>query len=281
MITPRQPQTSAAVASHYNDIDPLYRKIWGEHLHHGLWKSGSEEPAEAVLQLIKLVVEQGEIQRNYQVCDVGCGYGATSRVLAQECGAKVTGLTVSEAQYRYATHFKHHENNPTFFLRDWMVNQLPHESFDTVISIESSEHMVDKPRFFSEAFRVLRPGGRLVICAWLAKEGPKNWEVRHLLEPICYEGRLPSLGSEMEYREFFEQSGFQILDFQDLTQRVKKTWSICIKRFLQSFIKERETRDFLFKSPSDNKIFLKSVFRMWAAYNLGSLRYGIFSARKP
>ena len=56
--------------------------------------------------------------------------------------------------------------------------------------------MADKQRFFAEACRVLEPGGRLVVCAWLARDDPRPWEVRWLLEPICREGRLPSMGDE-------------------------------------------------------------------------------------
>jgi tocopherol O-methyltransferase len=279
-IFPSQPQNIHSIASHYNDIDPFYRKIWGEHLHHGLWKTGREESSEAVNQLVKLIAEQGAVKPGDKVCDIGCGYGATARMLAEENGATVTGLTVSEAQYQYIQKHYFPSHNPIYLLQNWEENQFPDESFDTVLSIESSEHMIDKLKFFSEIFRVLRPGGRLVICAWLASEDPKNWEIQHLLEPICSEGRLPSLGSEKEYRGFFEQAGFKKLDFQDLTAKVKKTWLICIKRFLQSFLQDRETRDFLFKSTSENKGFLKAVFRMWAAYQVGSLRYGIFTARK-
>src|SRR5579883_2847703 len=42
--------------------------------------------------------------------------------------------------------------------------------------------------FFAEAHRVLKPGGRLIVCAWLVKSRPRRREVRHLLEPICREG---------------------------------------------------------------------------------------------
>jgi SAM-dependent methyltransferase len=56
-------------------------------------------------------------------------------------------------------------------------NRLPDASFDRVYAIESSEHMVDKQRFFTEAARVLRPRRRLVVCAWLEGEAVRPWEV--------------------------------------------------------------------------------------------------------
>ena len=65
-----------------------------------------------------------------------------------------------------------------FHLRDWLDNGLPDAAFDHAYAIESSEHMTDKPRFFAEAHRVLKPGGRLVVCAWLAATAPRRWEVQ-------------------------------------------------------------------------------------------------------
>ena len=32
MIHPNRPQTTAAVAAHYDELDPFYREVWGEHV---------------------------------------------------------------------------------------------------------------------------------------------------------------------------------------------------------------------------------------------------------
>ena len=48
--------------------------------------------------------------------------------------------------------------------------EFPAESFDVVWSIECTEHLYDKARFFRRAAEWLRPGGRMAICAWLAGE---------------------------------------------------------------------------------------------------------------
>src|SRR5258705_9573194 len=103
MIIPAKEQTSAAVAQHYDDLDPFYRELWGDHVHHGLWTTGLENPAQAVENLIACVARRLELDPGQHVCDVGCGYGATAQWLAEHHGVHVTGLTISAVQARRAS----------------------------------------------------------------------------------------------------------------------------------------------------------------------------------
>ncbi|WP_240720806.1 methyltransferase domain-containing protein [Pseudarthrobacter sp. NamE2] len=63
-------------------------------------------------------------------------------------------------------------------LRDRLVSGLTDASANAAWAIESSEHMVDKPRVFAEAHRVLSPGSRFIVCAWLAETNASGWKVR-------------------------------------------------------------------------------------------------------
>ncbi|MFX8891546.1 hypothetical protein ABTN09_21320, partial [Acinetobacter baumannii] len=76
------PQSTASVALHNDELDAYYREIWGEHVHHGYWKTGRETPVQAVNALVDLLEEQLDLTAGRQVCDLGCGYGATARRLA-------------------------------------------------------------------------------------------------------------------------------------------------------------------------------------------------------
>src|ERR1700680_2101718 len=103
MIIPAKEQTSAAVAQHYDDLDPFYRELWGDHVHHGLWTTGLENPTQAVENLIACVARRLELDPGQHVCDVGCGYGATAQWLAEHHGVHVTGLTISAVQAQRAS----------------------------------------------------------------------------------------------------------------------------------------------------------------------------------
>ena len=211
---------------------------------------------------------------------MGCGYGGTARVLAREHAARVTALTISKAQYDHALAVDPGADNPTYLLRDWLENGLADDTFDVVIAIESSEHMPDLEAFFAEVPRVLRPGGRFVVCAWLVRERPGRWERRWLLDPICREGRLRGMETVAEYHRLARDAGLIPDDFRDVSRQVKRTWPICARRVSAALLRDPDYRRFLFDG-GPNRIFALTLARIWLAYELGTMRYGILTAVKP
>jgi tocopherol O-methyltransferase len=281
MIDSTRTETPDTVASHYDDLDGFYRSIWGTHVHHGLWLDGGETVEQATDNLLRHAVAGVPLTSASRVCDVGCGYGETSRLLARETGAAVVGYTVSRAQYDFAVASANGApSNPRFVLQDWLTNDLEDASIDLVLAIESSEHMPDILRFFAEAARVLAPGGSLRVCAWITREQPGALERRLLLGPICTEGRV-RLCTETEYAAMIEGAGLTLEAADDITDRVKKTWTICVQRLAVKLATDADARHFVLRGPSKNKEFALTPARMRIAYETGSLRYLVFRASKP
>ncbi|TWD54045.1 tocopherol O-methyltransferase [Arthrobacter sp. AG367] len=276
MIVPDISQNAVAVADHYDELDPIYRRIWGEHVHHGLWVTGHETPGEAVEALVETVGDRLRLMPGQACIDIGCGYGSTARRLAVTRGVRVTGFTLSAEQARYAA--AHPVPDVDIQVRDWLANGLADASADAAWAIESSEHMVDKPRFFAEAHRVLSPGGRFVICAWLAETGASWWKVRHLLEPICREGRLPSMGTREEYEAMARAAGFAVTGYEDVSLRVARTWPICAARLVKLLLTDGETRRLALGAR--NRTSFLGIPRLILAYRTGAMRYGIFTLAK-
>ena len=111
--------------------------------------------------------------------------------------------------------------------------------------------------------------------------GPSPWQKRHLLEPICREGRLPGMGTEADYRDLLAGAGFTVEGAMDVSRQVRGTWGICAGGHAAKFFTDREARAYLFNAASRNRVFLLTVGRIWLAYRTGAMRYLVWRARKP
>lgn len=281
MISARRPAVAEDVARHYDELDRFYRGLWGEHLHHGLFESPGDEPQEAAARLVRRVADLAEVSPGDHVCDVGCGYGATARQLVDERQVEVTALSLSGAQLAHARTVTAPDAPIRYLQMDWLENDLPDETFDAAVAVESLSHMADKDRFFQQVRRTLRPGGRLVVCAWIAAEDAGSLARRFLLEPICREGALPGMPTEEECRTFVARAGLALEEVQDLSREVRPTWAVSGRRLLGALVRDPELRRAALDPAVRNRSFALSVFRIRMAYGVGAMRYLVFKARRP
>ncbi|MDQ0286560.1 SAM-dependent methyltransferase [Desulfofundulus luciae] len=97
------------------------------------------------------------------VLDVGCGTGNYSLELARR-GLKVTGLDISPGMLAKARAKAQAEGLPVEFVQgDAVQLPFPDDSFDGVISVSAMEFVPDLGAALQEAYRVLKPRGRLVV----------------------------------------------------------------------------------------------------------------------
>lgn len=281
-ITTEDPSASTShVRDHYDQLDRFYRQLWGEHVHHGLWTDPSFTPAEAVRHLVRRVAADAGITEQTRVCDVGCGYGAPARLWTREFGAEVTGFTVSAAQRDYAERQEGDGPTPRYRLQDFLENDMPEDAFDAVVAIESLTHIRHQPGVLQEAARVLRPGGRLVVCVWMADSSPSAWQRRHLLGPIVEEGRLSGLPTAAELHRWTTDAGLQVERLDDVTPLVRYTWTVVIRRFVQALFTDPAVLRTLLDWSASERVFARTIPRIWLAQHFGTLRYGWLVANQP
>ncbi|MBF8187211.1 methyltransferase domain-containing protein [Nonomuraea sp. K274] len=115
-----------------------------------------------------------------RVLDVGCGTGYLSRILAPVVtpGGHVTGVDPSPAMIGYAT--RHAPENCAYVLGEGQRLPFPDGSFDLVVSSLAVHHMPagDRPEALRQMFRVLRPGGRLLVAEF---RPPAHRLARHVV----------------------------------------------------------------------------------------------------
>jgi tocopherol O-methyltransferase len=223
---------------------------------------------------------RARVGQGMRVCDIGSGYGATAGMLVEKFGAEVTAMTISPAQHAFASARCGDAANPRHLLGDWLRNELPDAFFDAALAIESSEHMTDKATFFAQAHRVLRPGGRLVVCAWLSADAPNARTRRWLLEPICRAGRMAQMRTFSDYERLAETAGFAVESAEDRSREVARTWPVIVRTFALKLLRQPGYARYLFNAHARNRVFALTILRIHLAYRTGAMRYGVFTLRK-
>ncbi len=109
-------------------------------------------------EVVRRLVEDGGRTEGSRVLDVGCGTGNTLRALASLAGCRCWGVDPSAEMLAQAE-----ARVPEAILRRGCAEHLefPDAFFDLVTSTDVIHHVADRPAHYREAFRVLRPGGRL------------------------------------------------------------------------------------------------------------------------
>ena len=200
------------IRNHYDVSTLFYRLMWGPHIHHGYWLA-DEAPKVAQIQLTSTLAKLAKIDSGSVIYDIGCGMGGSSIWLARNLQCQVTGVTLSPVQRQWATAsagLKRVSPRPTFRCEDAESIEFPNESADVVWSIECTEHLFNKPAFFSKAASWLKPGGRFALCAWLAGEAPMSSEHSEQALRVCEGMFCPSLGSQSDYVKWFEMAGLKV-----------------------------------------------------------------------
>jgi cyclopropane-fatty-acyl-phospholipid synthase len=103
-----------------------------------------------------------DLQAGHKVLEIGCGWGGFAEFAAKEVGAQVTAITISKAQYAYAS-----ERIAMAGLGERCEIQLidyrdVRGSYDRVASIEMFEAVGERfwPTYFDKVHQLLKPGGQ-------------------------------------------------------------------------------------------------------------------------
>ncbi len=158
------------IVEYYNSTENAYKDSWdldnSLSIHYGYRDKKARSFAKSLLRMNEVMIEAAEITSNDKVLDAGCGVGGSSIFLA-EMGCKVTGITLSKRQVRQATANaarKQVGSGVDFEIMDYCNTTFQDESFDIIWGCESICYAYDKAEFIKEAFRLLKPGGRLVVA---------------------------------------------------------------------------------------------------------------------
>ncbi|HEY8928482.1 MAG TPA: methyltransferase domain-containing protein [Mucilaginibacter sp.] len=152
-----------------------------------------------------------------QLLDVGCGSGLFAGV-ASTTGAYVTGIDASEALISEAR-----QRGTTANFATGEMEELPfaNATFDVVCGFNSFQYAANVQNALAEAYRVLKPGGKIVVMIWGNKE---DCEAATYLKALGSLLPAPSPGAPGPFalsenrslEKLLEAVGFKIISNEDI-----------------------------------------------------------------
>jgi len=163
------------------------------------------------------LVARSGAQPGDQILDIGCGTGYFTRRAARAVipAGHVVGIDPSPPVIDYAAHVA--PANCTFQQASAQALPHPDASFDVVISSLTMHHLPpeERPTALSEAYRVLQPGGRLLIADF---RPPRNRIANQLIGALA--GHKTPHHAIGHLARQIAQAGFRVTGSGDLPHRL-------------------------------------------------------------
>src|SRR5437773_9668089 len=186
-----------------------------------------------------------------RVLDIGCGWGGLALYLGEVCGARVTGITLSERQLglaRARAAEKGLSDKVGFRLQDY--REVP-EKFDRIVSVGMFEHV--GVGFYDVLFRkchaMLDDNGVMLLHSIGRSDGPNitnPWIAKYIFPG----GYIPALS---EVLPAVERAGLLVSDIEILRLHYAET----LKAWRERFLVHREQVE---------RLYDPRFVRMWEFY---------------
>jgi cyclopropane-fatty-acyl-phospholipid synthase len=159
----------AVIAGHYDVPAAFYQLILdpGMAYSSGYW---ADQPtlADAQRAKLELICRKLGLAPGQTLLDMGCGWGSLTIHAARDHRVNVTAVTLSREQGGYVRQRVRGlglGDRADVRIQDYRDASGPAHGYDAIASVEMGEHVgaAGYPRFCAELYRLVRPGGRLLI----------------------------------------------------------------------------------------------------------------------
>lgn len=208
--------------SFYNLATEFYEYGWGDSFHFGFRQrhEGHEYSVRNSQNFVAQKLQVGDMDR---VLDMGCGIGGPLRGVVRATGANVTGVTINKYQVHRAREItralpKYMRDRSHYEVQDYLdIKGMEEGVYDAAFYMESSLHCEDRAKTFSQAYKMLKPGGRLVAMEYNLLPGwdPNDPEQQRLMKLHVHGNGAAKTPTIEEDLAFFRKAGFEVKEHFD------------------------------------------------------------------
>ena len=267
------------------DYDVIWRtnRNLGRHFGFGMERGNRGSGHDAALESAnRHLADLAEVGRNTRVIDCGCGLGGTSIWLARERGAQVTGFDLLERQIERARREAARalvSGKVRFVVGDFVATGLARESFDVVLAQETLCHVERKERFYQEAYRLLAPGGAIMIAEYMRLGRARSEHEERAIRSWCDGWIMPDLLTAQEHGAAARAAGFSRVEIFDGTARVSASLERLYRRAVYSFPIHRLLRSLGLRTDAQHGNITAARLQ-FQLLKQGFWFYGLLRARK-
>ena len=284
----RKYESVNSVASSYDSWtnDRLLENLWGEHIHLGFYEKPrlKKDFRKAKIDFVHELVRwsgMNKLPKGSRVLDVGCGIGGSARILSNDYGFDVVGISISQEQIKRANELTNNHNFCRFEVMNALDLKFPKGSFDGVWSVEAGPHIIDKQKFADEMLRVLRPGGVLAIADWNQRDltkNPLNFLEKFIMNQLLIQWTHPEFSSIEGFTNNLLNSPYcgSSVETSNWTEFTIQSWNESIYEGFRrpSSILKLGLRS-LFKAFRE----IPTILMMRWSFSKGLMRFGVFKSR--
>ena len=200
-------------------------------IHHGYYEKGIRTHVQSVLNMNdfigRLLKLDSEIKQGKKILDAGCGIGGTVVYFAKKFpDIKFTGINIVPDHIEMAKNLAKEKkvlSNTDFFVKDFVDTDLSSNHFDAIYLMESSCYALQKQMLIGEMYRILKPGGILVITDVFRTLVELNPFLTNIYDSFCKGWGLSDLIDIEEFIFYLEKEGFHNIVNKAVTKHVTRT----------------------------------------------------------
>ncbi len=253
-------ETGGTTQKYYKSINNTYLDVYKKYLmlHYPFFRAPNETLEERQINLTDHCISRvGEIEGK-NILEVGCGNGTQSLYILHNHKPKyLTGIDINKDNIEAAKSQNGHAN-VSFFVDDAQkLENIPDNSVDVLICIESAFHYPDKQKFLEQIERVLTSDGKFLIADILSKSKKNRYFFEKWKRKMSFHHTTAD-----HYSDLFKNSNLQVEHEENLTPSIKqgyKGYNKWIQRkSFKNFFKYLWFKLFLFVQVNLNILLLRT-----------------------